>query len=81
MTTNGYRLDWTILADIGVLVGAVCISVGLYQLRSPIFWLWIGAVLIVGSVLAVLPAKQPKKRDDLPAVPALSNERLTTIGD
>lgn len=79
MTTRTYRLDWTVLVDISALLGAGCIAWGLWQLRTPVAWIWLGGILIVGSVLAVLPEK--KKRDEWAAMPEPNNEHLHTIGD
>ena len=79
MTTDPERPRFD-RADVGAVLGVILIGVGLAQLQTPLLWIWVGASVLLGSVLAVLPPKK-QTRDDRPAVPALPHERLHTIGE
>ena len=53
------RVDRSILADVGVVVGLGLVARGVALLSSAAAWIVVGVAIAAVSIVAVLPAKTP----------------------
>lgn len=52
------RLDRSILADVGVVLGLGCVGYGIRLVYAPAVWIFLGAAVMGLSVVSMLPAKK-----------------------
>ena len=55
------RLDRSIVGDLGVVLGCVLVAVGLWERSRPLALVFVGLMVVAGSIIGLLPPKKPTK--------------------